>query len=407
MKHTFGQLDLDAAKTRRAPIFQAILKEPVWPVCLRNAIRNTLPSFPVFTAHFVGKNAGKALLAEGNLTKDHRAAFLETAPLPEPTLWHASLDNRPVLADFAKDNNNVNYYNDALYQFCWYENYITFEWLPLLTDTPVALSFFSAVLDAYCEFCKKGKLSANVSLNFAEDDSIFTAEAVYDPEAKSVGQVPQCAGYKREDVPVLPDFTCHVLHFNVKDILKVSRKDSDSVMTVLAAALARTIAREKNCDCENANANDFAVTTAFYADARTALDLETSHVATYRKTIAYEPRMERYPLEQLSTVYRHALSVFLEKENLQSYIPADSSANLDAEHAGTLNLSSHVAKKLVDFRMMELPKTADAMLSSVLNGKKLVVCLTERFRQPVFNDFVALCRSEGLPPENTENFILE
>ena len=264
------------------PYFHVRLDQSVNPDKLQKAVREALIQYP----HFQTKlHYNKQYFLEKN-----NQAFI---------IHNVSVDRRPLHLE--KENNGY------LWQICYDNDTISFEWCHALTDGRGAIRFFSAILDAYFEN------NANPVFNTVLSDQGL--EQIADPAQKPLSDKKQPKGY---DIKYMPSekhanhrYRCHVVKIPTQDVLNVSHKADASPAAVLPPLFSKAVRRFISEKADNRT-----VSCSIVIDARTPMHIDTMHNCIITKQISYVDRFDEMDFNLVSTIYRSILDLSLQKENV-------------------------------------------------------------------------------------------
>lgn len=218
MRYELGNMDkcaLTAVGTvmENTPFFKATLDEAVDAGRLMNAVKTALDYHPLFKC---------------KLSYDKRQFFLEDNTDSEIVIFNTDTQNRPN--HYGKNTNGY------LFQLCYFENTISFEWCHTVTDGRGAIRFFSTLLDAYFGVeLPKTPTDFPLALGF---------ESIYDKNVKPYGQIKQPSGFKAKDMKVVDNgFKCtsHILKVETAEVLRVAKKIDATPAAILVPLFCRAV----------------------------------------------------------------------------------------------------------------------------------------------------------------------
>ena len=200
MRYELGNMDrysmaANGTEMENASFFKAFLDEAVDADRLLKAVRTALEYHPLFKCKMMYD----------------KQYYLEDNENPEILIFHTDTENRPK--EFGKNTNGY------LFQVCYFENTISFEFCHAVTDGRGAIRFFSTVLDAY--------FGVELPQIPAEFPLALGYESVYDKSVKPLGQIRQPKGFKAKDMKVIKNgykCTSHILKIATADVLRVAKK---------------------------------------------------------------------------------------------------------------------------------------------------------------------------------------
>lgn len=172
-RYELGVMDLypivcNNTEIENNPYFQVTLKEKVYPERLYGAVKLALELFPLF----------------GCTIKHHKKYYLETNH-KDFQLINKAPEERPL--EFGDNTNGF------LWQMCYHESTITFEWCHAVSDGRGGIDFFSAVLCNYFDEPYVMKTEATLELGY---------ESVADKTQPGIPQKKQPSDLYQTETPV-------------------------------------------------------------------------------------------------------------------------------------------------------------------------------------------------------------
>ena len=383
------------------PYFHVRLDQSVNPDKLQKAVREALIQYPHFQT--------KLHYNKQYFLKKNNQAFI---------IHNVSVDRRPLHLE--KENNGY------LWQICYENDTISFEWCHALTDGRGAIRFFSAILDAYFEN------NANPVFNTVLSDQGL--EQIADPAQKPLSDKKQPKGY---DIKYMPSekhanhrYRCHVVKIPTQDVLNVSHKADASPAAVLPPLFSKAVRRFISEKADNRT-----VSCSIVIDARTPMHIDTMHNCIITKQISYVDRFDEMDFNLVSTIYRSILDLSLQKENviysatklvkgiqgLLSIRPKvlrhalfhqiakiikKQQCNFGFSYLGKVPVSPETASHLLDFDFRSWADFGQANMSVIdLNGTMHVNICEEYAEHGVVSAFVHECRNVGIAAQEPQTFI--
>lgn len=408
MRYELGNMDRCAiafagSVMENTPFFKATLDETVDAERLMNAVKTALDYHPLFKCKM----------------SYNKQYFLEDNDNAQIILFNTDTQSRPK--EYGANTNGY------LFQVCYYENTISFEWCHAVTDGRGASRFFSTVLDSYFGV-ELPEIPSEFPLNLG-------FESIYDKNVEPIGQIKQPGGFKAKDMKVIDNgFKCtsHVLKVETADVLRVAKKIDATPSAILAPLFCRAIREHLPENAKNRN-----VSCGIVVDCRGPVQMDTMHNFIYNKVITYQDKFDSYDLSKLSTVYRGILDLFVQPENiiwactklkdstdflyrlrplkLQKAIHKTAAKivkrtmnNINFTYLGRAPFSEEVKSHLKDFDFCVWTDTADCVIATIdLNGT-LIIDICENYAdKEVVDSFIRICRDFGMNIEETKTTVFE
>ena len=173
MRYELGNMDrysmaANGTVMENASFFKATLDDSVDAARLLSAVKTTLQYHPLFRCKMMYD----------------KQYYLEDNDNPEIPIFHTDTEHRPK--ELGKNTNGY------LFQICYDENTVSFEWCHAITDGRGAIRFFSNILDSY--------FGVEMPEVPAEFPLALGYESVYDKSVKPIGQIKQPNGFKAKDM---------------------------------------------------------------------------------------------------------------------------------------------------------------------------------------------------------------
>lgn len=263
-----------------SPFFQVSLKTEVDSARLYEAVKEALKRFPVFACTV--KYDGKYYFE----TNDREFILINKAPPERPT-------------EFGDNTNGF------LWQICYYENTITFEWSHGVTDGKGGCEFFSAILLSYFD------VPCEAPFEYTLEKGL---ESIYDENEKGIPQKKQPAGFKASELAWFRrGYTtdCHILRAPMSQVLSVAKKNDASPASVLPPLFSMALRRHISPDAKNRN-----VSCSMPVDCRGVMKKTTMQNFIVAKNITYVDKYDKLDFALVSTIYRAFLDLAVQPENI-------------------------------------------------------------------------------------------
>lgn len=408
MRYELGNLDrysiaINGSVMENSGFFKATVDEKVDGDRLLKAIKTALDYHPLFKC---------------KMSYDTKY-YLEDNVGAEIIIFNTDTDNRPK--EFGK---NTNYY---LFQVCYCENEISFEWCHAVSDGRGAIAFFSTILDAYF-----GVELPPVPTEFPLE---LGFESIYDKSVKPFGQVKQPPGFKAKDMKTIDNgykCTSRILKAETSEVMRVAKKVDATPAAIIVPLFCRAIREHLPKEVKNRN-----VSCGVVVDMRGLLNMQTMHNFFANKVITYQDRFDTYDLPELSTVYRGILDLFVQPENLiwactdlkdstdflynmrplklqkavvkvVCKIIKRTMNNIGFTYLGRVPFSDEVKSRLKDFNFRSWPDIGDCVLAAVdLNGTLIIDVCENYYDKGVVDSFIRICREIGINIEEYQTTTFE
>ena len=393
MKHPLGVMDLypiSANKTsmENNPFFQVKLKESVNAERLHAAVKQSLGEHPLFACTLRYK----------------KGYYLETNE-KEFLLIRAAEENRPLA--FGDTTNGF------LWQMCYDEYTISFEWCHAISDGKGAFAFFSSVLCHY----------------FGVDRSVEPAlelglESLYNNAEKGIPQNKQAPGFAANALPFLKRgyrTDCHILKAPMSEVLAVAKKSDSSPAAVLPPLVSMALRKHINQKAKNKN-----VSCSVVIDCRVPMGFQTMHNCIISKNITYVDRYDTMDFTLVSTIYRSLLDLAVQKENIAKAatefidtvgplvsikprflqkalakvvfgVMKHSECNFVFTYLGKIDLPEKVMSGLADFNFRSWPDFSECNVAAIDFGGTLILNICENFQdKQIIPDLIDICSTVGI-----------
>ena len=398
-KYQLGVMDLypiSANKTvmENNPFLQVKLKEPVSPERLREAVKRSLVEHPLFACTLRYK----------------KKYYLETNE-KEFLLIRAAEENRPLAFGDAT--------NGFLWQMCYDEYTVSFEWCHAVSDGRGAFAFFSSVLCHY--FGAERSVEPALELGL---------ESLCDKAEGGILQKKQEAGFAAGAIPFykrgyLTD--CHILKAPMSEVLAVAKKSGSSPAAVLPPLVSMALRKHINPKAKNKN-----VRCSVVIDCRAPMGFQTMHNCIISKNVTYVDRYDTMEFPLVSTIYRSILDLAVQPENvvkaatefidtvgpLVSIRPRflqkalakvvfgvmkHTECNFVFTYLGKTDLPNEVTSGIADFNFRSWPDFSECNVAAIDFGGTLILNICENFKdKQIIPDLIDICGKVGINLEEAE-----
>ena len=371
-----------------SPFFKVRFVEKVDAERLYNAVKCALKDHPLFACTIVYDK--QYYLEEHD--KDFR-------------FFNVNEENRPL--KYGDDTNGF------LWQICYDDYHVIFEWCHAISDGRGGSEFFSSVLSYY--FNVKRQVELNLDLGL---------ESLYDKSEKGLPQKKQAPGFKAKHIPYMKrgyKTDCHILKVPMKEVLSVSKKNDSSPAAVLPPLFS--MAMRKNLSERIKNRN---VCCNIIIDCRTPMKFKTMHNCVLTKKITYVDKYDNMDFPVVSTIYRSLIDLAVQPENIvseatgmvntiRSLVPikprflqkavvnilAKSMKHTDSNfvltYLGKMDFGEEVMKGISDFSFRSWTDFGECNLAAVDFGGTLVLTICENFySKEIIKDFIDICNEKGI-----------
>ena len=321
------------------------------------------------------------------------------------TLFKASEENRPLQYGDAT--------NGFLWQICYDDHHVTFEWCHAISDGRGGYEFFASVLSHYFKVERQVELNLDLGL-----------ESLYDKQEKGIPQKKQAQGFKAKHMPYMKrgyKTDCHILKVPMQEVLAVAKKYDSSPAAVLPPLFA--MAMRKNLSERVKNRN---VCCNIIIDCRRPMKFKTMHNCIVSKKITYLDNYDKLDFSSVSTIYRAIIDLAVQPENIVceatsmvdtikplvsmkpkfmrkafANIVAGSMKHSDGNfvftYFGRMDLGEEVMKGISDFSFRSWTDFGECNLAAIDFGGTLVLNICENFYdKKVIKDFIDLCNEMGI-----------
>ena len=404
MKYQLGVMDLypiAANKTQieNNPFLQARLKEPVDAERLYAAVKQSLCEYPLFACTL----------------RYEKGYYLETNE-KEFLLIPASEDNRPLAFGDAT--------NGFLWQICYDEYNISFEWCHAISDGRGGFSFFSSVL---CHYFGVDRL--------VEPALELGLENFYNKGEKGIPQKKQEQGFAANALPYIKRgyrTDCHILKAPMSEVLFAAKKSDSSPAAVLPPLVSMALRKHMNPKVKNKN-----VSCNVVIDCRGPMCFQTMHNCIISKNITYIDRYDTMDFALVSTIYRTLLDLAVQQENIVKAatetvdlirpivsvkprflqkalakvvagVMKHSESNFTFTYLGRVDLPDEVMSELADFNFRSWTDFGECNVAAVDFGGTLILNICENYQdKQIISDLIDICRTVGIHFEKVNELTFE
>ena len=404
MKYPLGVMDLYpicANKTliENNPFLQVKLKEPVNAERLYTALKQSLGEYPLFACTL----------------RYQKGYYLETNE-KEFRLIHAAEENRPLAFGDAT--------NGFLWQMCYDEYTISFEWCHAISDGKGAFAFFSSVLCHYFGVDRPVEPALELGL-----------ESLYNKAEKGIAQKKQPPGFSANAIPFLKRgyrTECHILKAPMSQVLTTAKKSGSSPAAVLPPLVSMALRKHINPKAKNKN-----VRCSVVIDCRTPMGFQTMHNCILTRNITYVDRYDTMDFALVSTIYRAILDLAVQPENIVKAatefvdtvgplvsikprflqkalarvvfgVMKHSECNFVFTYLGRVDLPDEVMSGLADFNFRSWPDFSECNVAAIDFNGTLVLNICENFQDKnIIPDLIDLCSAVGIHFETVDELSFE
>ena len=381
------------------PFVQAKLKEPVDAERLYAAVKKSLCEYPLFACTLRYKNG----------------YYLETNE-EEFQLIHAAEENRPLAFGDAT--------NGFLWQMCYEQYKITFEWCHAISDGRGGFAFFSSVL---CHYFGVDKL--------VEPALELGLESFYNKEEKGIPQKKQEPGFAANALPFIKrgyKTDCHILKAPMSEVLTAAKKNDSSPAAVLPPLISMALRKHMNPKAKNKN-----VSCNVVIDCRGPMHFQTMHNCIISKNITYIDRYDTIDFSLVSTIYRALLDLAVQQENIVKAatetvdmikpivavkprfiqkalakvvagVMKHSESNFTFTYLGRMDLPDEVMSGLDDFSFRSWTDFGECNVAAVDFGGTLILNICENYQdKQIIPDLIDICSTVGIHFETVDELTYE
>ena len=404
MKHQLGVMDLypiAANKTQieNNPFFQAKLKEPVDVERLYEAVKQSLCEYPLFACTL----------------RYEKGYYLETNE-KEFQLIRAAEENRPLVFGDAT--------NGFLWQMCYDQYTISFEWCHAISDGRGGFAFFSTVL---CHYFGVDRL--------VEPALELGLESFYNKAEKGIPQKKQEPGFAANALPFIKRgyrTDCHILKAPMSEVLAAAKKSDSSPAAVLPPLVSMALRKHMNPKIKNKN-----VSCNVVIDCRDPMGFQTMHNCIISKNITYIDRYDTMDFALVSTIYRAFLDLAVQQENIVKVatetvdmirpivsvkprflqkalakvvagVMKHSESNFTFTYLGRMDLPDEVMSGLADFNFRSWTDFGECNVAAIDFGGTLILNICENYQDKhIIPDLIDICNTVGIQFETVDVLTFE
>ena len=404
MKYKLGVMDLypiAANKTQieNNPFLQTKLKEPVDTNRLYAAVKQTLSEYPLFACTL----------------RYEKGYYLETKE-KDFSLISASEENRPLA--FGDSTNGF------LWQICYDQYTISFEWCHAISDGRGGFSFFSSVLCHYFGVERTVEPSLELGL-----------ESFYDKAEKGIPQKKQEPGFAANAIPFIKRgyrTDCHILKAPMSEVLTAAKKSDSSPAAVLPPLVSMALRKHMDPKVKNKN-----VSCNVVIDCRGPMRFQTMHNCIISKNITYIDRYDTMDFSLVSTIYRALLDLAVQQENIVKAatetvdmikpivavkprflqkalakvvagVMKHSESNFTFTYLGRMDLPEEVMSGLADFNFRSWTDFGECNVAAVDFCGTLILNICENYQDKnIIPDLIDICNTVGIHFETVDKISFE
>ena len=382
-----------------SPLFKVQFVEKVDVERLYNAVKCALKEHPLFACTIV--------YDKQYYLEEHDKEF---------RFYNVNEENRPLTYGDAT--------NGFLWQICYDDYHVVFEWCHAISDGRGGYEFFASVLSHYFNVKRPVELHLDLGL-----------ESLYDKKEKGIPQKKQPNGFNAKHMPYMKrgyKTDCHVLKVPMKEVLSVSKKNDSSPAAVIPPLFAMAMRKNLNERIKNRN-----VCCNVIIDCRAPTKFKTMHNCVVSKKLTYINKYDQLDFSLVSTVYRSLIDVAVQPENiirestnmvntlkpLVSIKPRflqkalinivakgmkHTDSNFVFTYLGRMDLSEEVMKGINDFYFRSWTDFGECNLSAIDLGGTLILNICENFyNKEIIKDFIAICNEKGIHFEIAKEYQYE
>ena len=403
-RYEMGVMDLypviaNKTQIENNPFLQAKFIDKVDVSRLYDAVQSALAEHPLFscTIHY-----DKGFYLEPNKA--------------EVILFHADEKSRPL--SFGAHTNGF------LWQMCYDDHSVMFEWCHAISDGRGGFNFFSSVLCHYFGVEKPVTQALELGL-----------ESFYNKEEEGIPQKKQEKGYSANALPFIKrgyKTDCHILKAPMSEVLTAAKKSDASPAAVLPPLFSMAIRKHLKENTKNKN-----VCCNVVIDCREPLQFETMHNCILSKKITYVDRYDKMEFPLVSTIYRSILDLAVQQENIVKEatktvdeirplvsikprflqkavakavagVMKHTDSNFTFTYLGRMNLPDVVMNGLYDFNFRSWTDFGECNIAAIDFNGTLILNICENYRdKEIIPDFIDVCNSVGIHFEKVSELVFE
>ena len=404
MKYQLGVMDLypiavNKTKIENNPFFQVRLKEKVDAERLYEAVKQSLCEYPLFACTM----------------RYEKGYYLETNE-KEFSLINAAEENRPLAFGDAT--------NGFLWQMCYDQDTVSFEWCHAVSDGRGGFAFFTSVL---CHYFGVDRL--------VEPALELGLESLYNKAEKGIPQKKQESGFAANALPWIKRgyrTDCHILKAPMSEVLAAAKKSDSSPAAVLPPLVSMALRKHMKPKVKNKN-----VSCNVVVDCRGPMGVQTMHNCIVSKIITYVDRYDTMDFALVSTIYRSLLDLAVQPENIvkaatetvdmirplvsvkprflqtimargAAAIMKHSDSNFTFTYLGRMDLPDEVMAGLADFNFRSWTDFGECNVAAVDFGGTLILNVCENYRDKrIIPDLIDICGTMGIHFETVDERTFE
>ena len=364
-------------------------------------------------------DAVKVALAEHPLfsctLRYQKGFYLETNDA-EVILFHTDERNRPL--SFGDHTNGF------LWQMCYDDHSVMFEWCHAISDGRGGFNFFSSVLYHY--FGVEKPVTQTLKLGL---------ESFYNKEEDGIPQKKQEKGFAANALPFIKrgyKTDCHILKAPMSEVLAAAKKNDASPAAVLPPLFSMAMRKHLKENAKNKN-----VCCNVVIDCREPMQFETMHNCILSKKITYVDRYDGMEFPLVSTIYRSILDLAVQQENIikeatktvdeikplvsikprflqkavakaVAGVMKHTDSNFTFTYLGRMNLPDAVLDGLSDFYFRSWTDFGECNIAAIDFNGTLILNICENYQDKgIIPDFIDTCNSVGIHFERTDALVFE
>ena len=404
MKYQMGVMDLypiavNKTKIENNPFFQAKLKEPVDVARLYAAVKQSLCEHPLFACTMRYK----------------KGYYLETNE-KEFLLIYAAEENRPLAFGDAT--------NGFLWQLCYDQYTISFEWCHAISDGRGGFAFFTSVL---CHYFGADRL--------VEPALELGLESFYNKAEQGIPQKKQEPGFAANALPFIKRgyrTDCHILKAPMSEVLAATKKSDASPAAVLPPLVSMALRKHMKPKAKNKN-----VSCNVVIDCRGPMRFQTMHNCIISKNITYIDRYDTMDFTLVSTIYRALLDLAVQQENIvkaatetvdmirplvsvkprflqkalakvAAGVMKHTESNFTFTYLGKVDLPDEVMSGLTDFHFRSWTDFGECNVAAIDFGGTLILNICENYQDKrIIPDLMDICSTVGIHFETVDVLTFE
>ena len=403
-KYQLGVMDLypiaaNKTKIENNPFFQVRLKEPVDAERLYAAVKQSLSEYPLFAC-----------------TLRYEKGYYLVTNEKEFSLIRAAEENRPLAFGDAT--------NGFLWQMCYDQYTISFEWCHAISDGRGGFAFFTSVLCHYYGVDRRVEPALELGL-----------ESFYNKAEKGIPQKKQEKGFSANTLPFIKRgyrTDCHILKAPMSQVLAAAKKSDSSPAAVLPPLVSMALRKHMNPKVKNKN-----VSCNVVVDCRAPMGFQTMHNCIISKNITYIDRYDTMDFALVSTIYRALLDLAVQQENIVKVatetvdmirplvsvkprflqkalakvvagVMKHSESNFTFTYLGRVDLPDEVMSGLVDFNFRSWTDFGECNVAAVDFGGTLILNICENYQDKhIIPDLIDICSKVGIHLEKANELTYE